>query len=217
MSTEIYKQQHYYSEQGYTQTYHASFDDFKPNETNTNFSKNYNCLFPSFFVNFSRNSGSSFQIELNYKYLKYSLLNFSRIEIPVIYNYNYLHYKKVSPFINIGFTYVFDVGTHIKGMYYKYDKLEGATFEENHFNPVYSTQTEYLNKRFPEIDGYKFTLNAGFGVKYMLPDKNALKLEFRIHSYIIPNEFDIVLDGGAIYKARISSSNLSILLSYIFK
>jgi hypothetical protein len=196
--------------------YFANFDNFKTTEANTNFTTNSNCLFPAFFVNFNRNSSSSFQLELKYKYLKYSLLNFSEIEIPVMYNYDFRYYKKIKPFINVGFSNVLILGAHINGMYYKYDKLEGATFNTDHFEPIYSSHTDYINRQVPEMNGYHFELNLGCGVGYTLPNENTLKLEFRSQT---PLEYTIdgVLDGSATYESKLSNSNLSISLSYIFK
>ncbi len=194
----------------------AFFDYFQTNETNTNFATNYNCLFPVFFININRNSRSSFQLELKYKYIKYSLLNYSKIEIPVIYNYDFTHYKKIRPFINAGFSNVLIFGAHINGMYYKYNRLEKVTFEENHFNPAYSSHIDYINRQVPELNGYKFNFNLGCGMGYTLSNKNTLKLEIRGQT---PIKYRIngILDGGATYKSKLSSSNLSILLSYIFK
>jgi hypothetical protein len=196
--------------------YFAEFYDYNITETNSNFSTNYNCLFPALFVNLSRNSKSSFQLELKYKYLKYSLLNFSEIETPIMYNYDFSHYKKINPFINMGLSNVLILGARIKGIYYKYDKLEDTKFNTDHLEPIYSSHKDYINKQVKELNQCYLKLNAGCGIGYTLPNENTFKLEFRCQTplvYIISG----VLDGGAIYESKLSNSNLSISLSYMFK
>lgn len=216
-SSKITKELKFFSyEQNPTLSYISEFEVYQTNETNTNFSTTYNCLFPVFFINLSRNSSSSFQLEANYKHLKYSLLDFSEIEIPVIYNYEFMHYKKVKPFINAGISNVITFGSKVKDMYFKYNRLEGATFENNNIKPIYSSQTDYINRLVQEMNGYHFNLNAGCGVKYELSKKNALKLELRGQTPIYFG-FKGVLDGGPSYESILSSSNFSILFSYIFK
>ncbi len=217
VSSEMINGVKYYSyQQDISHSYLAKFNMYKIAETNSNFTSIYNCLFPVAFVNFSRNSGSSFQLELNYKYLNYELFGISRIEIPVIYSYEFLHYKKLTPYINAGVSNVITFGAKVKNMYYKYDRLEGATFENNIITPLYSEQSDIINRKIPELNGYHFALNAGCGIEYDLTKKNAVRLEVRGQTPVY-SIFKGVLAGGPNYESLVTLSNFSVLFSYVFK
>ena len=193
----------------------ASYLNFQTLETNTTFNSNYNCIFPALFVNFSRNSNSSYQIELKYNYLKYPLIDFNEIEIPLMYNYDFLKYKKVSPFVNIGFSNILIFGTRIRGAYYRYNRLEGVVLDTDKLSPVYSLHNDYVNQLITTNDIYHFSLNLGCGLGYSFSNKNAIRLEFRYQTPIY-NSFNIDLENGATYKSTISMSDLAITLSYVF-
>ena len=74
------------------------------NNDNNLYFNNLDFLFvPGFFLNISRNTKFNFEAQFNYFHLKNEPLTIDLLRIPLIVNYDFLKYKKYTPYISFGF------------------------------------------------------------------------------------------------------------------
>lgn len=155
--------------------------------TNANINSSTNSIVPRAYFEIGKSRRTSFQIELIYQKLNYSNVSFTKINIPMLFNYNILVYKKIIPFLNLGVHSHFPISTNFKDLYVNYNETiqtvnlgPGHPGENDPSNSSITTNyTETMNHEniSGDIGGPGFIL--GGGLKYQLSNKALIKFEIR--------------------------------------
>lgn len=164
-------------------------------------------VFPGLYINISRNRELSFQLELWYKNQKYSteqlFFEHQNISIPFIIKRDFLFYKKISPYINVGLSY----------NYHFYFKAKELNIEylivDDRGNAIGDTRN--ISKHdYSYLSNKKSTLGVliGCGMNYNINESHSLNIEIRrdlsgIYEKILPMDSNVSLSSMFIVKSTI--------------
>jgi hypothetical protein len=68
-----------------------------------------------------------------FRSLKFSGFNMMSIGFPIIYRYEFLRFSKITPYVEVGISNVWNVNVTPEGLYFDYDALD-----------VYEVTVDYL-------------------------------------------------------------------------
>ena len=183
------------------------------NNTNAHFTSGSGSFVPGLLLNINRNNRTSFQIEVKYYKVKAPLIEFTKLKIPVLFNYELMYYENPKPFISVGVVSDYYLNTSVGDLYFDYDKLE---INDQTDDLEYVSYSEYIQQdSFNNNRNFNLTLSLGCGVKYNFSEKNAIKLEIRT-DVGSGKKYSFYLDSGTRMLADVSQNTLQVLMSYTF-
>lgn len=133
---------------------------------------------PGIFLNISRNTSSSIQMELWYIITKYSIpkgsVNFEKFSIPVSFKQDFFFHKRINPYFNVGLVFNYYSKGMIKDAFVSYDfpKL----INDNIFYIPYNIDFSNTNLI---ADKTSLGFFHSLGVSYDINSKVSINLELR--------------------------------------
>ena len=138
-------------------------------------------IYPSFFVNFSKNSDISFQVELAYKVYQIETSHFSlqnrSISIPVLFRKEFWYLKKMNPFIELGFSYNYHFDPTLDRLTIEYT----YPIQNNDVIDIASNSLSFEDYTYKIDPRSSLGLMIGVGLNYDFNEKNGLLLGGRLN------------------------------------
>lgn len=207
---------------------------FTINETNANFKSKIFAASPSLFLNLSRNSRSSFQLELRYENFSSQQFEFCQLKMPIKYYFEFMHYNSLKPYFCVGLGPIIDLKKSTpNNIYVNYERLDAAEYVPAHtittyngvnqhfvfvpqslINKVYSTHIDQFDGANLKNNDFGINTCFGIGMKYVLPNHNLFKTEFKLETNA--SSYSFQLRGGANIISKLANRMFSFSLGYIF-
>lgn len=174
---------------------------------------NHTSSYPSLYFNFSPNWRTSFQIE--FLYTKSQLISDQitienkYISIPISIKREFLFYKKLSPFINIGLSYNYHFNPKLNELSIDY------SYPIQNYNSV-STLTESIllnNYKYKLTKSHRVGFVVGCGLTYDINKKHGLQFEVRkvLNSYFADEQ---AIDANTSVQASFKEKSTEFKIGY---
>lgn len=189
-------------------------ESIKITETNAQFQSYIRGIAPGIFLSINRNTRYSLQIQLKYQFMKNSVLEFQMFQVPVLMTYDFIRYKKATPYVLFGVSNdFFAYFKTIEQLYAKYDYLTDVDIDYENYQiiPIYSQKTVNYTDRNILDKKYKPSLLYGIGLSYNLPNHNEIKFGIIGSS----KNFETNNTGTIIY-SKLHFTTVAFSLSYEF-
>ena len=153
---------------------------------------------PTLFLNLNNNSKNFLQLELSLQKNSYSINDFTihvtSFVLPIIYKREFLHYKKIRPFLDVGASLHYDYLFNADNLYMEYDSpvLINNTIVYDHHRIVVGKSNTNIRDS-PLHIGFL----SGLGISSNITEKNCLDIELRggITSQFFETDFGNQFNG----------------------